>query len=237
MKDAITMHGWCSDQRNWEIWAKFFQSNGWYWQNVERGYGKQKSYEPKWNKIKNAKTSKKRLLICHSLGIHLISKQLLEKSTEIVLINSFSRFIPSGKESRSLKIALYGMQKHLGQETEVNMLLAFLRKASLPNEFSKDLKGPLKEGISTSGREKLIADLQVLINSNGLPTELPSQAKVLVVSGDQDAIVLPSTTNELIKDLQQHLKKTPSHWIIKGAGHFINQPEVIRRVKNWAEEN
>ena len=125
MNQIIAMHGWCSDSTYWEHWKKNFQLNGWLWQSAERGYGCITASEPFWESSLGAEVKNKKVAICHSLGIHLLSNKLLQESSHVVLLNSFSRFIPVGKESRSIKIALNGMQKHLGKTTEGNMLRKF----------------------------------------------------------------------------------------------------------------
>ena len=90
MKQVITMHGWCSDSTYWNNWESYFKLNGWLWQNIERGYGHIKSSNPFWGKcIKNVLENKK-VVICHSLGIHLISTQLLKEASHIILLNRFA---------------------------------------------------------------------------------------------------------------------------------------------------
>ena len=126
------MHGWYSDSSYWDSWEKHFKSNGWTWQNSERGYGYIEPSEPLWyltDHESNAKQLKK-LLVCHSLGMHLIPNPIIKDASHIILLNSFSRFIPFGKESRAIKIALEGMQKQIGKATENQMLLKFAQKAN-----------------------------------------------------------------------------------------------------------
>ena len=102
MKQVIAMHGWCSDSTYWHNWERKFRLDGWHWKNAERGYGCIKASEPFWRKSIRSNLANKRVFICHSLGLHLISTQLLNEASHVVLLNSFSRFIPNAKESRSI---------------------------------------------------------------------------------------------------------------------------------------
>ena len=108
MKEIITMHGWAGDSNQWSNWEELFKCCDWKWQTAERGYKDISPHSPKWNHNLN-KAELKRVAICHSLGSHLIDKQVLQLATHVVLINSFSRFIPSGKENRSITMALSRM--------------------------------------------------------------------------------------------------------------------------------
>ncbi len=236
MKEVIAMHGWCSDSKSWTIWKRHFSSNGWLWQSGERGYGTVKPFEPDWKSDKTNNSYMKKALICHSLGAHLLSSKLLSEARDIVFLNSFSRFIPKGLESRALKIGLAGMQKHLINATEKNMLIAFLTKASSPHDFRRNAPDLINQSLSSKGREKLQADLDILIKTNGLPTGISPKARVLVINGEEDKILHPSTKKDLLNQLNDYLNKPPQNWIIKGEGHSILQPKLIKDVRHWMDE-
>lgn len=235
MNQVITMHGWCSDSTYWKEWEKFFKLEGWLWQNTERGYGSIEASRPLWHKTLNNNPKDKKVVICHSLGIHLISNKLLRQASHIILLNSFSRFIPDGKESRSIRIGLQGMLKHLGKPTEESMLLKFHFKANEPYKNNVIIEEPIGQKISTQGRKLLKIDLNLLINSNNLPSRINKKAKVLIVNGEQDKIVSSSTRELLVKELNNYLKESPLHWSIKDEGHFFRLPGLIKRVINWLE--
>ena len=233
MKQIIAMHGWYSDSTYWKDWEDHFQSNGWLWKNSERGYGYIVESEPYWEESAKGKIPQQKVIFCHSLGIHLVSRKLLKEATAIVLLNSFSRFIPNGKESRSTRIALHGMQKHLGKQTEGAMLLKFIEKANHPYIALCSPQQNSKKEISAKGREKLKTDLDLLINSKELPDGLKKQAKVLVIHGQKDQIVSAETKQSLIDDLTKHLATPPLSWEIKEEGHFIRSKSLINKVHDW----
>ena len=49
------------------VLAAGFEAAGWQWRSVDRGYGTEDCIQPSWSEL-----SQKRLLICHSLGPHLL---------------------------------------------------------------------------------------------------------------------------------------------------------------------
>ncbi len=233
MRQVIAMHGWLSNSSFWQEWKAFFQSEGWLWQNIERGYGYIDPFEPCWKNTTTNPTEQKRVVFCHSLGTHLIASHLLREASDVVLLNSFSRFIPNNNERRSLIIGLNGMQRHLGQQTEKAMFQKFLQKANKPCTGIDFFQETFKEGVSLQGRKKLKADLELLINSDKLPKGLNRKARVLIIHGEKDQIVTSATRQLLLDDLNQHLDQPAITWNIEKEGHFIRLPSLINRVNDW----
>ena len=172
MKQVIAIHGWSGDSNTWQSWAQEFRQNQWRWKNFERGYGEIPPFTPIWDQLSDEGPHQRRVVIAHSLGLHLIKNEILEKATDVVLLCSFSRFIPIGNDSRPIKIALQGMKKHLGTDMELIMLKNFLKKACQPESLVEDVPGTIKQGMSFEGRKKLQSDLELLIQSNKLPKGL-----------------------------------------------------------------
>ncbi len=237
MNQVITMHGWFSDSKYWQQWEEYFQSKGWAWQNTERGYGFIDVSQPTWQeKIKNVNQSKK-VVICHSLGIHLLPNSIIKKASHFVFINSFSRFVPLGNESRAVKKALYGMKKHFEEKTENSMLAKFALKAKKTNADISSINMPIQEQISVQGRKKLQNDLDLLINTRELPSKLNKLAQVLVINSDHDAIISHITRAHFLNELKSYFIKEPSHWLIEGEGHFIYLPNLIKNISSWLDSN
>ena len=234
MKQVIAMHGWGGDSNTWNVWAEYFCKNGWTWQSVERGYGNSPPWSPIWARLPSNGNCSKRVVIAHSLGLHLIDSQILIKATDVVLLSSFSSFIPNDNKNRSLRTALKGMQKHLGTSEEGSMLKHFLLKAVHP-ESTKAMpsSGPMTNGLSIEGRQRLIKDLKLLSETNKLPKGLSAHSRVLVIQGQEDLIIVPSTRRTLIDDLKKHLSHHPTNWSIPGTGHLLLAPELIKDVHSW----
>ena len=237
MKQIIAIHGWSGDSQTWKDWIGPFQKHGWVWQSGERGYYLQQALEPQWRmnvEIKQ-KTPISRVVIAHSLGLHLLNQEILLEATAIVLLSSFGRFIPLGRDNRAIKTALNGMRKSLGTQKESKMLGNFHIKACHPSPTSMMSINPLLKDLTNSGRERLIKDLDLLIDTNGLPKGFPPNAKVLVINAEEDAIINPQTQELLIIELNRHLHHELTHWRIAKAGHTLLVPNLKNRILDWIE--
>ncbi|WP_413678527.1 alpha/beta hydrolase [Prochlorococcus sp. MIT 0916] len=234
MKEIIAMHGWAGDSHQWSNWKKIFKRVDWDWQTSERGYKDLSPHAPKWNYSSNG-VDLKRVAICHSLGAHLIAKEVLRSATHVVLINSFSRFLPSTKENRPIKLALNRMMNAINTPNEAPMLRKFDIKAYKPNHIDvKPSESKLLQ-ISDSGRLRLKNDLKLLINSDSLPIGLNNSAKVLIVNSEQDYILANQTKEKLTEDLLNHLEHVPKIINLKDEGHFITKIKNIKTVQHWLE--
>ncbi len=237
MKEVIAMHGWGGDSNTWQHWSEIFQENGWFWASGERGYGVIPPRMPTWTKLSHKRDGQRRVVIGHSLGPHLLQESILQEATDLVFICSFSRFVPKGVKSNYLKNALKSMQKDLGSPNEAIMLKKFLNKACQPERLSPLPAGPITEGISSTGREILKADLKLLIQSEGLPPGISKQSRVLVIQGDQDRIIDQASQKLLLDELKEHLESEPTYWNIAGVGHALLPIALIAQVHDWLESN
>ncbi|MBW3042644.1 alpha/beta hydrolase [Prochlorococcus marinus] len=234
MKEIIAMHGWAGDSNQWSSWEKIFKCCDWEWQAAERGYKAIIPQTPKWNHNSN-QVELKRVAICHSLGSHLIDKKILHSATHLVLINSFSRFIPSGKEHRPVQMALNRMMNAINAPNESAMLRKFHIKAYKPNYIDVESIESNLLHISDAGRLRLKQDLIRLINSDSLPIGLNSYANVLIVNSEQDYILANQTKEKLAEDLINHLKVAPKIINLQDEGHFITKIKNIKKIKHWLE--
>ena len=234
MKEIIAMHGWAGDSHQWSNWEKIFKSCDWEWQTSERGYKDISPHTSKWNHNSNH-VELKRVAICHSLGSHLIDKNILHSATHVVLINSFSRFIPSSKENRPIKLALNRMMNAIDSPNEEAMLRKFQIKAYKPNYVDLESSESKLLHISHSGRLRLKNDLKLLINSDSLPNGLNNSSQVLIVNSEQDYILANQTKEKLAEDLINHLEAIPQKINLQDEGHFITKIKNIKKVKQWLE--
>ena len=234
MKEIIAMHGWAGDSHQWSNWEKIFKSCDWEWQTSERGYKDISPHTSKWNHTSNH-VELKRVAICHSLGSHLIDKEVLYSATHVVLINSFSRFIPSSKENRPIKLALNRMMNAIDSPNEEAMLRKFQIKAYKPNYVDLESSESNLLHISNSGRLRLKNDLKLLMNSDSLPNGLNNSSKVLIINSEQDYILTNQTKEKLAEDLKSHLEDAPKTINLKDEGHSITKIKNIKKVKQWLE--
>ena len=234
MKEIIAMHGWAGNGDQWANWKNLFQSSDWEWKTAERGYKDINPYMPTWS-IKSHQDKHKKIAICHSLGLHLIDEKVLYSATHVVLINSFSRFIPSGRDNRYVVIALKRMLNAINSPSEAIMLRKFYIKAHKPNNVNIDSIDLNHLHLSDSGRLRLKNDLKILMNSDPLPIGLSTNAKVLVVKSKHDHILTDQTRERLSEDLISHLVISPKTINLEEEGHTISKIKSIKKIKNWLE--
>ena len=241
MKQVIAMHGWSGDSTAWAPWERHFSHRGWLWQSGERGYGNRRSCNPNWAEPASGGTNpckarQRRVVIAHSLGPHLLEPSVLNQATDVVLLASFGRFVPEGTEGRALRTGLKGMRKAIGGAGESTMLRTFLQRAAQPAGLEGLPPGLEQQDLSQRSRERLRADLDRLIGTNGLPEGLPETARVLVVEAAEDAIVAPAASRELLQALVRHLEQKPEHWNLSGVGHALLVPDLLVRVRQWLDD-
>ncbi len=234
MKEIIAMHGWAGNSKQWANWIDLFQCCNWKWQAAERGYTDIITNTPKWNYNSN-QIGLKRVAICHSLGSHLIDKRILCSATHLVLVNSFTRFIPNSKENRSVTIALNKMMNAINTPNEASMLRKFHIKAHKPNSIDMESTESNLLHITDSGRMRLRNDLKLLINSDSLPTGLNTNAKVLIINSEKDYILANQTKEKLATDLKNYLKDKPAIINLQEDGHSISKIDSIKKIKHWLE--
>ncbi|ABI45688.1 alpha/beta fold hydrolase [Synechococcus sp. CC9311] len=236
MKQVIAMHGWSGDSHAWVSWIRHFKHHHWSWQSGERGYGKRQEHMPFWHDDQDAIELQRRVVIAHSLGPHLLPEAVLAQATDVVLLASFSRFVPEGPKGRALKTGLKSMRRCLGSDAEAEMLTTFLKRAAAPSSPDGLPSGPIHEGLSQEGRQRLTDDLDQLIASAELPIGLQPSTKVLVVEAEKDAIVVPAAQQELRDAVQTRLKHPAEHWCLPGSGHALLVPDLLMRIQRWLDQ-
>ena len=107
-RQLIAMHGWCGDSRSWDPWLPLWQSRGWRCSCGERGYGGLDAHQPGWSDVPGLK-----VVIAHSLGPHLLPASVLQAADALVLLTSFGRFVPAGREGKRVQAALAAMATQL----------------------------------------------------------------------------------------------------------------------------
>ena len=178
----------------------------------------------------------RRVVIAHSLGPHLLPDAVLAQATDVVLLASFSRFVPEGPKGRALKTGLKSMLRCLGSDAEAEMLTTFLRRAAAPSPPDGLPRGPIQEGLSIEGRQRLSDDLDRLIASAELPVGLQDTTRVLVVEAAQDSIVVPAARQELRDALQARLQHPAEHLCLSGSGHALLVPDLLIRIQRWLDQ-
>jgi pimeloyl-[acyl-carrier protein] methyl ester esterase len=222
---VIAMHGWCGDSRSWEPWRLAAEGRGWSWQSGERGYGGLVPQLPGWSPAPPP-----RVVIVHSLGLHLLPPAVLAAADRVVLLASFASFVPTGAAGRRWRTALRGMDTALQGAGAEAMLRQFLSEAASPAPLDRLPPGPGRAPLSESGRSRLRADLELLAATSGLPPGFPATAAVLIVEAGLDRIVAPEARAQL-----RALLPEAEVWQQANEGHCLLDAPPLERVLDWMD--
>ena len=221
----IAMHGWAGDSRSWAPLQQACQARGWDLQCGERGYGGMPPVVPSWRPSRGMK-----VVVAHSFGPHLLPAAVLEEADAVVLLASFGRFIPEGRQSRAVRTALAAMAEQLQGDGANAMLRAFLAKAAAPGDPALLPEGPGHADLTPQGRTRLSSDLAELGRTSGLPEGFPTGARVLLVEAGADQIVASESSQALAASLPQ-----ADHVVLQGAGHCLLGTAALPMVLAWLE--
>ncbi len=227
---VIAMHGWAGDGLGWDLLRQALAMPDWHWQCGERGYGGRTPEHPQWA------PGGRRLLIGHSMGPHLLPPSLLEQAEAVVLLASFARFLPPGREGRRLQTALAGMAAQLAEGPDESdtarraqrMLQAFLEKAASPDPPELLPHGPASQPVGPEGRRRLRDDLERLAACVDLPPGFPGGVPVLIVEAGADRIVGPEA-RALLRERLPHAAVLS----FEGAGHCLLQAPLPTELRRW----
>jgi pimeloyl-[acyl-carrier protein] methyl ester esterase len=224
--EVIAMHGWAGDSRAWAPWAELARQRGWTLHGGERGYGALPPTMPRWSA-----SSRQRVLLTHSLGPHLLPASLWCEATAAVLLCGFTTFVPPGRTGRAVAAGLRGMATQLeaGDAAMAAMLTTFFDKVADPSPASQLPQGPLQQGISAEGRQRLRQDLDRLTHCSGLPEGLPADIPVLLVEAQDDRIVTPAS-----RALLRQALPGATVWSLERAGHGLLAAQgLLPAVLEW----
>jgi pimeloyl-[acyl-carrier protein] methyl ester esterase len=221
----IAMHGWAGDAQGMEPFQTAWSARGWRGQCGERGYAGQPPRAVNWLAGGGLK-----VVVAHSLGPHLLPATVLEQADAVVLLASFGRFLPEGKDGRRLAAAVAAMADQLGGSQADSMIETFLEKAAAPQAPSQLPPGITARALLEPGRRRLAEDLALLGATSGLPAGFPSRARVLIVEGREDQIVVPEARRLLREALP-----AADTLELAGVGHCLLSSALVGMVCAWIE--
>ncbi len=230
MKQVITQHGWGLDQSFWGDYKVEFQNNGWHWQDNERGYFSKNINQSKW--IKNNFDNQIKMILCHSLGFHLIQENLLDEASHIVFINSFNNFLPSTNKRNLIYRSLKRMEKKIMSfEAEV-MLKEFICRSFLPNNITINFQNIFYKNLGGLNNNLLLNDLKKLYTDKNSLKSFEKNCNVIVINSKNDLILDQDSSRNFIELLNKTLTKKPTLIELANQGHCLanlNFYQIIKR--------
>ena len=229
MNQVITQHGWGLDQSFWDSYKIEFQKNGWNWQNNERGYFSKNFKQSKW--IKSNLDNQIKMVLCHSLGFHLIQKNLFEEASHVVFINSFNNFLPSNKKRNLVYRSLKRMEKKIISFEGEDMLKEFISRSFSPNDININFQNMFYKNLDDLNNNLLLKDLKKLyIDKNSLES-LDKSCNVIVINSKNDLILDQDSSKNFINLLNKKLTKKPTVIELSNQGHCLTNLNFYQIIK------
>ena len=230
MNQVITQHGWGLDQSFWDNYKVEFQKNGWHWQDNERGYFSKNVKQSKF--IKNNLNDQIKMVLCHSLGFHLIQENLLDEASHLVLINSFNNFLPSNKKRNIVYRSLKRMEKKILSFEAEDMLKEFISRSFSPNDININFQNMFYKNLKSLNKNLLLNDLKKLYYDKNSHTSLDKNCDVIIINSKKDLILDQDSSDDFIELLKKTLTKKPTLIELDNQGHCLtnlNFYQIIKR--------
>ena len=231
MNQIISQHGWGLDQSMWNKVKEEFIRQNWIWQDNNRGYYSDPHVKVNW--IKDDSDNNKKVVICHSLGIHLIGKEILREASHIVLINSFYNFIPSNNESKITMRTLLRMEKKINSGEVRFMLEEFISRSFMPNQVDIKFKSIFNLKSKQINLKNLLKDFQKLYLQKSTFSLFSKNTDILVIKSKNDLILKDYASDEFVYLLKNSQINKPKLVQIEGQGHLIDNSCIVKILKDW----
>ena len=231
MNQVITQHGWAFDSSLWKELKNIYIKNNWIWQDNERGYFKKTFTSPKW--INNNSYKRKNIIIIHSLGIHLIDKNILTNASHAIFINSFYQFIPNNKDRKLIMRSLERMKKKLNNQEIKLMLSEFYKNSFFPNEINLNYQKTISSKFDNANISHLKSDFNKLSIENKPPLLVSKDCNVLIIKSISDRILNDDSSTSFIELMSKTQTKKPMILEIENQGHIINNYKIFNLIDNW----
>ena len=231
MNQIISQHGWGLDQSMWNKVKEEFIRQNWIWQDNNRGYYSDPHVKVNW--IKDDSENNKKVVICHSLGIHLIGKEILREASHIVLINSFYNFIPSNNERKITMKTLLRMEKKINSGEVRFMLEEFISRSFLPNQVDIKFKSIFNLKSKQINLKNLLKDFQKLYLQKSTFSLFSKNTDILLIKSKNDLILKDYASDEFVYLLNNSQINKPKLVQIEGQGHLIDNSCIVKILKDW----
>ena len=194
--DVVAQHGWGFGAWCWGRWRDVLPA-GFALHCPDRGY------------FGSAVTVavRPRIVLAHSLGLHLLSPQLWAAAELIVIISGFRSFhSPCDRQARRSRRTVEQMLARLEREPAA-LLADFYARCGAPSE------GHWPEVVDADGLRR---DLQLLQESVLELSAIPAAAQILILHGSRDRVVPVERAEEL-----REMLPNSALAIVAEAGHAL----------------
>ena len=230
MNEIISQHGWAFDSSLWTELRKIYIDSSWIWQDSERGYFNRALVSPKW--INNSHNQKK-VIIIHSLGIHLIDKNILLNASHAIFINSFYNFIPKNKDRKLIERALEKMNNKFNNIEIKFMLNEFYKNSFLPNKIDLNYKKAISIKFDNANISYLKNDFKKLSIQDKPPLLLSKNCNVLIIKSSDDLILNHNSSTIFTELMSKTQTKKPTIIEVENQGHIISNYKIFNLIDNW----
>ena len=194
--DVVAQHGWGFGAWCWDRWRDVLPAN-FALHCPDRGY-----FSPA-----VAVVAQPRIVVAHSLGLHLLSPQLYAAVELIVIVSGFRSFHSAcARQARRSRRTVEQMLARLEREPAALLADFYARCGSPP-----DSRCP-----GTVDSDSLRRDLQLLQESVLELAAIPAAAQVLILHGSRDRVVPVERAEEL-----RELLPNSALAIVAEAGHAL----------------
>jgi len=233
MNQMNTQQDRAFDSSVWKELKNIYVKNNWICQDNERGYFNKPFLSPKW--INNSSYKGKNIIIIHSLGIHLIDKNILINASHAIFINSFYKFIPDNKDRKLIIKSLERMKKKLNNQEIKPMLNEFYKKSFFPNEINLNYQKTISSKFDNSNISYLRSDFDKLKINNKPPLLVSKDCNVLIIKSINDRILNHNSSTSFIELMSKTQTKKPRILEIENQGHIINNYKIFNLIDNWIQ--
>ena len=231
MNQFISQHGWAFDSSLWIELKKIYIEDDWIWQDNERGYFNRTCLSPKW--INDYSLNRKRVIIIHSLGIHLIDRNILLNASHVIFINSFYNFIPDNKDRKLIIKSLERMKKKLNKQEVKHMLNEFYKNSFFPNEINLNNQKKFASKFDNANISYLKNDFCKLNINEKAPLLISKECNVLIIKSINDRIVNHNSSISFIESMRKTQTQEPKILEIENQGHIIDNYKIFNLINNW----
>ena len=194
--DVVAQHGWGFGAWCWDRWRDVLPTN-FALHCPDRGY-----FGPA-----VAVSVRPRIVLAHSLGLHLLSPQLWATAELIVVISGFHSFhSPCDRQARRSRRTVEQMLARLEREPAA-LLADFYARCGAPSD---------NRWSGAIDADSLRRDLQLLQESVLELAAIPAAAQVLILHGNRDRVVPVERAEEL-----RELLPNSALAIVAEAGHAL----------------